>query len=62
MLGAGASIASAAVGGYVLSSGLANIHAGETIVPAQLSQPYQGGKPAARSPTINISAIDLGRA
>jgi hypothetical protein len=30
------------VGGYVLKPGLAMIHAGETIVPAKVSTPYQG--------------------
>ena len=45
-----APLASAAIGGYVLSDGLAQIHAGETIVPAALSQPTPAARPPARRP------------
>jgi hypothetical protein len=56
------------VGGYVLSDGLARIHAGETIVPANVASPYAGGGGPGRNgaggvavnPTTNfhISALD----
>jgi hypothetical protein len=53
------------IGGYVLSDGLAQIHAGETIVPANVASPYAGGGAPGRgavavSPTTNfhISALD----
>jgi hypothetical protein len=54
------------IGGYVLSDGLAQIHAGETIVPANVASPYVGGGAPGRggavavSPTTNfhISALD----
>ena len=36
-------IAALDVGGYVLGSGLAMIHAGETVVPASVSTPFGGG-------------------
>jgi hypothetical protein len=49
-------LASAATGGFVISGGLANIHAGETIVPAQMSQPFQGV--AGRTVNFNVQAID----
>lgn len=44
------------IGGYVLSSGLANIHKGETIVPAQVNSPYGAGGGTA-SPNITIAPV-----
>ena len=52
-----AAVPAADVGGYVLSSGLANIHAGETILPAQMNQPYQGGAGGTSGPTINLNGV-----
>jgi hypothetical protein len=50
----------AAIGGYVLSDGLAMIHAGESVVPAKMSQPYQGGPMGGGNSQVhlNISALD----
>jgi hypothetical protein len=36
-------IAGAEIGGYVVKGGLVNVHDDETIVPARMNQPYQGG-------------------
>ena len=41
--GATALVASAEIGGFVTRGGLLQVHDNETIVPAQISQPYQGG-------------------
>lgn len=49
------------VGGYVLRDGIANIHAGETIVPAQVNSPFGPGGGGGGSPvglTVNLQAID----
>jgi hypothetical protein len=47
----GPNFPSAAIGGFVNSSGLASVHAGETIVPADLSRLNGGGT----APTYNIN-------
>jgi hypothetical protein len=56
-------IASADIGGYVVGGGLLNVHQGETVVPANINQPYQGGA-GGGGVTINyapqVSAIDGG--
>lgn len=48
------------IGGYVMSDGLAMIHAGETVVPANVSSPFNGaggaGNPVNLS--VSINAID----
>ncbi len=46
------------VGGYVLSSGLAMIHSGESIVPAAVNQPYGGG--GGGGSTINVNGPVIG--
>jgi hypothetical protein len=51
-------LASADTGGYVLTSGLANIHAGETITPASIAQPYTGGPGGGASINLNLSAFN----
>lgn len=49
-----AMVPSMAVGGYVLSDGLINAHAGETVTPANVATPYAGGGSAgARGVTHN---------
>lgn len=52
-------LASADVGGYVLSDGLAVIHQGETITPASIAQPYNpeasGGAGSGPALTVNMS-------
>jgi len=45
------------VGGKVLSSGLGIIHAGETIVPANVATPYQGGGGDTHI-HFNVNAVD----
>lgn len=56
-------VASADVGGHVVSGGLALIHPGEDIVPASITQPYAGpggggGGGYGGGGTINIHAMD----
>lgn len=52
------SLAALDVGGYVLSSGLAVIHAGETVTPARVATPYagagQGGHSISVAPTMHF--------
>lgn len=50
-------VAQADVGGYVVSGGLLGVHAGETVVPASVNQPYQGGGAGANM-SVTIQAID----
>ncbi len=50
-------VASAEVGGYVVGGGLLNVHAGETVVPAAINQPYQGGGNPVNV-TFQVSAMD----
>lgn len=51
-------VASAEIGGYVTRAGLLNVHAGETITPARINQPYQGGSNQNVTFAPNITAID----
>jgi hypothetical protein len=55
-----ATIPSADIGGYVISPGLAMVHTNESIVPAQMSQPYAGGGAGGQAVnvTFQVSAID----
>jgi hypothetical protein len=53
-----AGVGSFAVGGYVLSDGLAMIHAGETITPASVATPYQGNGAQGGDVHLHVSAID----
>lgn len=51
------------VGGYVLSPGLAMLHPGETVLPAQVNTPYRGGQGDGGGGGdthvhFNVSAID----
>ena len=55
---AAGSAKSAAIGGYVVDSGLLNVHAGETIVPANITQPYAGPQGGGTSATLNLSAFN----
>ena len=48
-------IAALDVGGYVLSDGLAKIHAGETITPANVVTPYAGGGGPSHPVIINYT-------
>jgi hypothetical protein len=51
-------VASMDVGGYILSDGLINAHAGETITPANVATPFQGGGSGGDTHQWNISAVD----
>jgi len=57
-------LASLDVGGYVLSDGLAMIHAGETVTPARVVTPYAGGGASDGDTHFHfapqVSAIDAG--
>lgn len=46
-----------ATGGYVISGGLAMLHANEKIVPADVNQPFQGGG-GSGAINIHINAVD----
>jgi hypothetical protein len=46
------------VGGFVHSSGVAMIHAGETVVPAKVSTPYGGGPGGGTTHIWNVTATD----
>jgi hypothetical protein len=46
------------VGGFVQSSGVAMIHAGETVVPAKVSTPYAGGPGGGTTHIWNVTATD----
>ena len=48
------------VGGNVQSSGLAIIHEGETVVPAQVNTPYGGGGGAGGGLTVNMAGPFFG--
>ncbi|MGD0188355.1 MAG: hypothetical protein ABSC25_24355 [Roseiarcus sp.] len=48
-------IGSADIGGYVLSSGLAMVHADETITPAKMAQPYSPSMGGAPSVSANVA-------
>ncbi len=48
------------VGGSVQSSGLAIIHEGETVVPAQVNTPYNGGSGAGGGLTVNMAGPFFG--
>ena len=61
VLGALGAIPAAATGGYVVATGLAQVHANETIVPARLNQPYAPGGNDGGGDThvhFNVSAMD----
>jgi hypothetical protein len=49
---------SAEIGGYVLDSGLLNVHAGETIVPANITQPYAGPQGGGQNISLNLSSFN----
>jgi ferritin-like protein len=52
-------IKGAEIGGYVVSGGLLNVHSGEEIVPANISQPYAGGGGNnSQSIALNLSAFN----
>jgi hypothetical protein len=54
VLATAGTIPHAATGGLVLSDGLIFAHANETVVPAAMSQPFQGGQ-GGGSPNINLT-------
>ena len=59
VLGAETLMPSAAIGGYVVSDGLAMIHGGETILPARINQPYSGGAGGgSQNINLNLSAFN----
>jgi hypothetical protein len=51
-------LASLDIGGYVASSGLAMIHAGETVTPASVVTPYSGGGQGGATHIWNITTMD----
>lgn len=59
VLGVGMGIAGAAVGtDYVARTGLAVIHQGEAVVPAQFNTPFTGGGGSSQQVNLTVQAVD----